>query len=241
MPDHVAKKNDHLLFIAKENNIPLQKLKDANAELKRNPNLLFKGDDWSDGDAVKIPAPESKEAGAGTGKTTAFEIDPTKLFLRLRVLNEDFTALKNADYELTIESSPAAFSKKGKTDGSGQIETEIPPKAQKGVLSVSVPPPDGQKGAGKSAMTWELQIGALNPILEKAPDDECVSGVQARLNNLAFPCGDVNGVSDETFEGQVKGFRKTFGLPDGKASDATLQNKLKEIHDAPDKIVKPAT
>ena len=239
MPDHKAKKNDHLLLLAKENNIPLKKLKDANPELKRNPNLLFKGDDWADGDTVKIPAPEVKEAAAGTGKTNTFEIDGTKLFLRLRVLNEDFTALKNADYELTVEASPTPVVKKGKTDGNGQIETEIPPKAQKATLSVATPPPDGQKGAGKAGMTWALEIGALNPMLEKAPDDECISGVQARLNNIGFYCGEVNGVSDETFEKQVKAFRKTFGLADGKASDATLQNKLKEIHDTPDKIVKP--
>lgn len=240
MPDYVAKKNDHLLFLAKENNIPLKKLKDANPELKRDPNLLFKGDDWSDGDTVKIPSPESKDESAGTGKTTTFEVDPTKLFLRLRVLNEDFTALKDADYELTVEDTPTPFVKKGKTDANGQIETDVPVKAQKGTLAVAVPPPAGQKGAGKTGMTWALDIGALNPILEQAPDDECVSGVQARLNNLGFHCGDVNGVSDETFEKQVESFRKTFGLAEGKTSDATLQNKLKEIHDTPDKIVKPA-
>lgn len=239
MPDHVAKKSDHLLLLAKENSIPLKKLKDANTGLSRNPNQLFKGDDATPGDTVKIPAPETKEAGAGTGKSTAFEIDPTKLFLRLRVLNEDFTALKDADYELTVEDSPTPFTKKGKTDANGQIETEVPAKAQKGVLSVAVPPPAGQKGAGKTGMVWELEIGALNPILEKAPDDACVSGVQARLNNLGFPCGAVNGVPNETFENQIKAFRKMFGLAEGKTSDATLQNKLKEVHDALDKIVKP--
>ena len=239
MPDHIAKKNDHLLYVAKENNIPFKKLKDANPALSRNPNQLFKGGDGTGGDTVKIPSPEPKEAGASGGKETPFEVDPTKLFLRLRVLNEDFTALKDAEYELTVEASPTPFTKKGKTDANGQIETDVPAAAQKGTLSVSVPPPAGQKGAGKTGMTWALEIGALNPIGEKAPDDACVSGVQARFNNLGFPCGAVNGVSDETFENQVKAFRKTFGLAEGKTSDATLQNKLKEVHDALDKIVKP--
>lgn len=240
MSDHIAKKNDHLLFVAKENNIPLKKLQDANTELKRSPNLLYKGADGTGGDTVKIPSPEPKEAGAGSGKSTPFEIDPTKLFLRLRVLNEDCTPLKNADYELTVEDSPKPFTKTGKTDANGQIETEVPPKAQKGTLSVAVPPPAGQKGAGKTGMTWELEIGGLNPILEKAPDDACLSGVQARLNNLGFHSGPVTGAVSEGLENQIKAFRKMFGLADGKASDAELQNKLKEIHDTPDKIVKPA-
>lgn len=241
MAEHVANRNDHLLRLAKEHHIPLKKLKDANPSLQRDPNLLFKGDDWGPGDTITIPVPEPKEAPAGTRQTTTFETDPTQLFLRLRVLNEDFTALKDADYELTIEVAPAPFVKKGKTDGNGQIEAEIPPLARTGVLAVSVPPPPGAKaGAGKSGMTWTLEIGALNPILEQAPDPECASGVQARLNNLGFPCGEVNGVTDVTLGEQIKAFRKAFGLPDGKVSDATLQNKLKDVHDAPDKIVKPA-
>jgi hypothetical protein len=243
MPDHVARGNDHLLRIARENNIPLQKLLDANPQLKRKPTLLFKGDDWSAGDAVAIPSPELKEAAAATSRSTPYEIDPTKLFLRLRLLGEDFKALKNADYELTIENLPAPFTKKGKTDAQGQIETEIPPKARTGTLSVSVPPPPGGPPGtvqGKSGMTWTLDLGALNPVGEPAPDDACISGVQARLNNLGFPCGPVNGIVDEALQDQIRAFRKLFGLPDGKVSDAALQNKLKDIHDAPDRIVPPS-
>ena len=54
MPEHVANKNDHLLRLAKEHNIPLKKLKDANPSLRRDPNLLFKGDDWGPGDTMAV-------------------------------------------------------------------------------------------------------------------------------------------------------------------------------------------
>src|SRR5262249_43813436 len=147
-----------------------------------------------DGDVVEIKAIEAAKVSKATGSTHKFKVPSPKLFLRLRVLNEDFTALKDSAYSLALDGVDKPL--EGKTDGKGQIEGEAPPAVQKGPLTVPIPPATPKKdGAvqGSTGMSWAIEIGSLNPIREEAPDTNCISGVQQRLLNLAFPTGDVTG------------------------------------------------
>ena len=79
----------------------------------------------------------------------------------------------------------------------------------------------------------------MNPILEEAPDAQCVSGIQQRLNNLGFLCGLEMGVLNDNTREAIRSFQKTYGLTiDGQPS-VEVQKKLAQIHDKPNSVVPP--
>ncbi|MCL5270484.1 MAG: peptidoglycan-binding protein [bacterium] len=80
-------------------------------------------------------------------------------------------------------------------------------------------------------ITYPLQIGRLDPIQEEAPDKYCTPGVQARLNNLGFEAGSVDGVSGPISQKAIKRFQRRMSLSEtGQADDAT-QSALYKLHD----------
>ncbi|HXF49143.1 MAG TPA: peptidoglycan-binding domain-containing protein [Verrucomicrobiae bacterium] len=256
---HRCKDTDHISKIAAQHGFADWKtVWDANGELqskRKNPNLLFKGDKLHQGDVVKIPDPKAGSDSGSTGSTLSFELVGQKLFLRLRILKDDFTALPNADYELFVgwtegdEFWAKPFT--GKTDGNGQIEVEVPRTVRMGQLRLRVPfpmsesagtsspPPNGAQ-RGDVPVVWNLQVGAMNPILEKAPDAPCISGVQQRLNNLGLNTGPIDGIKGPNTTAAIKAFQKLFGLSESGNADQPTQQKLEEVHDKPDSIKGPA-
>ena len=256
---HRCKDTDHISKIAAQHGFAdWHTVWEANGELKskrKNPNLLFKGDKLNKGDVVKIPDPKAGSDSGSTGSTLTFELVGQTLFLRMRILKDDFTGLPNAEYELLVGWSEGdefwAKPIQGKTDGNGQIEVEIPRTAKIGVLKLRVPfplsdsagkssPPAGGAQQGDVPVSWNLQIGAMNSILEKAPDGPCISGVQQRLNNLGLNTGPIDGIKGPNTTAAIKAFQKLFGLTeDGNATQET-QQKLEEVHDQPDSIKGPA-
>jgi len=176
MSSHNAAGKEFLLKVVRDAKFrDWKKQWDNNAALKAkrsNPNILFKGPALGgDGDVLDIKAIEASKVSKATGASHKFKVPSPKLFIRFRVLNEDYTALKDSAYSLSIDGVDAPF--EGKTDGSGQIELEVPPDAQLGTLTVSIPPATPKKDGevqGNQGMSWAIQIGALNPIREEAPD-----------------------------------------------------------------------
>jgi len=81
----------------------------------------------------------------------------------------------------------------------------------------------GEEPAERKPFTWTLVIGHLDPVEE-------ISGVQARLHNLGFDPGPIDGIKGSLTGAAVKRFQETFGLAvDGIAGPRT-QAKLKEEH-----------
>jgi hypothetical protein len=246
MTSHNAADKEFLLKVVRDAKFrDWQKQWDNNATLKAkrsNPNILFKGPALGgDGDVLEIKAIEVGKVSKATGSSYKFKVPSPKLFVRLRVLNEDFTALKDSAYSLALDGIDKPF--EGKTDGNGQLEVEVPPDTQEGTLTVSIPPATPKKdGAvqGNTGMSWAIKIGSLNPIREEAPDTKCISGVQQRLLNLAFPTGDVTGVHDDQTKDAIRAFQAAYGIKEtGDPDPGTTQAKLQEVHDKPDSIVKP--
>jgi hypothetical protein len=135
----------------------------------------------------------------------------------------------------------------------GVIEVRVPPTAVSAVLTVRMKPADSDAGTppgadaapggvqGDSPVTWDLKIGALNPIMELAPDKWCIPGVQQRLNNLGFDSGPVDGIRGPLTTAAVKRFQGTFGLTvDGLPGQGETQPKLQEVHDTNSRVVLPA-
>src|SRR6267154_2802872 len=215
---HVCKDADHISKIAADAGfVHWKTVWDENGSLsskRSNPNILFKGDKLhTTGDTVTVPDHDPGKNDAATEVFNAFTIAGDKLFLRLRILKDDFTAMANASYTLTVDGVVAPFT--GKTNGQGQIEKEIPRVCTHATLTVSVPAAPAPGGAGtcaESPVTWQLQVGRLNPLMENAPTKFCVSGVQQRLNNLGISTGPVDGINGKLTGAAIRVFQRLFKL-----------------------------
>jgi len=159
MPEvHKCEPHDHLTKIAvgAKNKIGRKKIWDANKDrLKRkNPNILFtKAGDGVSGpfDTINIPDPKEQDGGAQSDKETVFETASKDLFIRLRILKDDFTPVADGtDYALDIQDADGNSWKEITDAGwkpekvkhppikDGLIEVEVPPTADKGELIVRV-------------------------------------------------------------------------------------------------------
>lgn len=264
--NHQTQGAEHISSIAKDHDFrQWRTLWDANGDLsgrRANPNILFTGDRRNPGDVVIIPEPADKRDSGETEQTHRFEVRQTKLFLRLRILRDDFQPMKDTKYKLILPDGVEP--REGKTDANGQIEEEIARQVTRAVLMVRMKAEDSDATAeggdggnaaegadggdedsgeirGDVPVKWELKIGGLNPLQEQAPDARCVSGVQQRLNNLAINCGPVDGIVGPNTRAGLTAFQELFGLEaNGRCDDDPTQSKLVEVHDKPDSIVEPS-
>jgi len=242
-----AKQEDHVSKVAADNGMEPETLMKENKDLKRASfNMLFHGNKLDGGDSLKIPGFLKAKLSAATGKFNKFKINTDKLFLRVRILKDDFSPMKDTPYELVIEGMDKPF--KGKTDKDGHIKHEIKSGSTRGTLSVSPTSADGDpKGESQSKkdsgaldsnvpVTWTLRIGALNPIKEdNAPDKLCVSGVQQRLNNMNFNTGPIDGIIGPNTDAAIKAFQELAGIKKdvtpGIPDQAKTQAKMQKVHD----------
>lgn len=163
----------------------------ADFKAKRpNPNLIYPGDE------LYIPdlTPLSESVPADGRHIFVATFPPT--YLNVRVQDPEDRAIAQAPFELAMETLTLT----GATDGDGWIRAEIPAWAQLGYLRVWPNPADSETTIG-----WQMKLGHLNPI-------ETVSGVKGRLNNLGYPCGELNDEEDEIYRDAVIQFQADKGL-----------------------------
>jgi hypothetical protein len=176
----------------------------ANAELKlrrRQPNMLLPGD------AVLVPNKRPKEDPGSTDSHHKYRRRGEPAKLQLRVLEDD---QPRANQAYSIEIDGRTFT--GTTDAEGRLECPIPGNARHGRLVI-----------GDDQEEYDLCLGCVDPVTE-------VSGLQTRLNNLAFDCGPADGVLGPRTSAALRGFQSSHGLPaTGEADRATLA-KLVEAH-----------
>src|SRR5262249_9177688 len=109
-------------------------------DLRKNPNVLFPGDE------VTIPDPLDKEDLRATGAVHPYVTTAKRLLLRIRVLDSDDKPDKNTDCVLNVRG----IVNNKTTDGDGKIEQVIPRDAHDGMLTVH-------------EIEIPLQIGHLDP------------------------------------------------------------------------------
>ncbi len=206
MPDYKVKQGDCLSNIAHRYGLKWEKVwnhpKNSTLKEKRkNPNVLYPGD------MLFIPEKEEKQESGATEQKHRFKVKgvPSKLILVLK--DEEDQPRTNVSYILEIDGQ--LFS--GQTDGTGKLEHSIPPNAKKGKLMIEGGPEE-----------YSLQLGNIDPINE-------IYGIQARLSNLGFYLGLVDGKMNlETIE-SIKYFQTEYGLKvNGEADQATCDKLLKE-------------
>jgi len=173
-----------------------------NAHLRQerpNPNLIYPGDQlW-------IRDKSTKTLPASTDQKHTLQLNSPKTRLLMVLKDEEGKPISNVKYQLTIGDTQSS----GVTSGSGLVEQIVPADAQEGLLEIW---PDGEM---QPPAKWNLKPGHLDPV-------EKLSGIQARLNNLGYYCGKVDGINGPKTERAVKAFQADHGLKvDGIAGPKT--------------------
>lgn len=162
---------------------------------RKDPNILLPGD------VLFIPERELRWEQAKTTARHVFVVRPPKVKVRLRILEEG-KPVAGAPFTLTVDGVEI---KSGSTDGAGRLEAEVDADAR--VAHVEMP---------EQKKLYVLKLGHLDPIHE-------TRGLQARLRQLGFYAGEVDGDYGERTELAVWGFQMQQGISaTGRADDATL-------------------
>ena len=157
------------------------------------------------GDRLDVPEKERREEASATEKLHRFRRYSSVVKLRLHLLKAG-EPLANEAYRLKINGQFV----EGQTDGDGLLEETILPLAKAATLTI-----DNDE--------YQLEIGSLDPEME-------VSGVQARLNNLGYPCGKVDGeIGGKTIDALML-FQETYELEINGELDEATQAKLAALH-----------
>jgi hypothetical protein len=178
-----------------------------NADFKArrpNPNIIYPGD------VVFIPDKKRKTVSVPTGDVHVFQIKTSKTRFRVRIqFGVPFT------YHLDIEGAPFD----GALDDGAIIDVAIPPDARKGKLSIWP-----NSNMDSDPLEFEVALGALDPIDE-------ASGVQARLNNLGFDCGAVDGDVGPKTEHALRAFQGVAQLEITGQIDDPTRDAIRARHD----------
>ncbi len=247
-----TKKCDHIVKIAEENKYYKWKtVWDGNKELqnsrgRNNPLVLFTGDGQWEGDEIVLPAKGPPPFKQPIDKMGVYKVPKVvKLCLRLRILKADFSPAKDASFELIVKGGETY---KGKTDDKGfvkkdGIDPEIPKTCTEAALSIRIKAAGGDDNKelkSDDQVNWKLQIGRLNPLMEKAHTNYCISGVQQRLNNLGFYSGPVDGRKGPNTMLAIEKFQSLFGLKvDNIPGTGETQPRLQEVHDSDKPVTVP--
>jgi len=206
MPEYTVKQGDCISSIAyRYGFFPDTIWNDPkNSELKRkrkDPNVL------APGDLVYIPDKRIKEVSGATKQRHRFRKKgvPEKLVIQFKNNDE---ARANEAYVLDIDGDLT----EGTTDGDGKVEIPIVPNAKKATIMFP-----------ESGDDYELDLGDLDPITD-------VSGVQARLQNLGFFKGEVDGKLSNELEQGIRAFQERHKLEATGNLDDDTRNKIQDIY-----------
>ena len=183
-----------------------------NAEFRRlrpNPNLIYPGDN------VFIPETDTRTDPAPVDAWHNYKVEGQKTLVRVRMLDGDMTGLNGKKYRLEYDGK----TKEGTLGGDGMVEQEIAPDSENAKLTVWL---DGD--TSRPGVIWDIRLGHLDP-----PDTP--SGIQARLRNLGFDPGPIDGIIGPRTEAAIRGFQSRFGLTVDGIAGPNTQNKLKELHE----------
>jgi hypothetical protein len=176
-----------------------------------NPNMLRPGD------RVYIPDHEERQEERGTGARHRFETSRYQVRLRLVIKDDEGNPYAGKRYELDAGGDSA---RTGTTNDRGLIEQTIPADLQEAELRIWL----GDATIGEDPYEWRLRIGHLDPV-------ETNEGVQARLNNLFYPCGGVDGVLGTNTREALITFQSDEELDETGRADSATRDRLEQRHD----------
>lgn len=178
-----------------------------NAKLRNNRSDM---NQLLPGDVVTIPDKTLKEVAIPTEQRHRFRRTGIPAIYRLQIFAYE-EPRANQNYRLVVDGKTL----EGTTDSEGILEAYIPAEAQEGELVI-----------GEDDYTILISFGTMGPIEE-------IVGIQKRLNNLGYDCGEPDGELNDATRAALRKFQQRFELEEtGEANDATTK-KLEEVHDTP--------
>jgi hypothetical protein len=211
---HEVAQGDCLSSIAYEHGFLPESLWDApeNAGLKeggRDMNVLRPGD------VVHLPARRKKTIPVQTGNRYRLRRKGVPAILRVRFVDFTGEPMANEPYLLQLAAAGSPLpDRTGLTDAQGFVVSPIPPNATGGEIWA---------GKGLSRRSLPFRLGFVDPI-------EDVSGVQARLNSLGYPCGSEDGTLDDLTAAALRRFQSDYQLPATGQIDEPTKAKLREAY-----------
>ena len=183
-------------------------LNDAgNAFLKKN---RADGHQLHPGDEVTIPEQPPTVYSLSTGKRHTFVLKRPKRLLRIALRDGEGQPL-TGDYTLVAGS----VERRGTLDGDGTLEEELPANLTQAKVTI-----DG--------VEYAVLIGHLNPL--DGTGDDGLTGAQARLSNLGFAPGSVDGNLGPKTRQALRAFQEAQGLEITGTLDSATREKLKNEH-----------
>jgi len=162
---------------------------------RKDPSILYQGD------VIFIPEKQTRDQPCGTDQRHTFVHKGIPEMFHI-VLKAGDHPVANTSYIMSIDGKLVS----GTTGADGDLEQPIVPNAKQATLWL-----------GPKRLEYEIRLGNLDPLDE-------IEGVQARLNNIGFPCGDVDGVKGPVTTAALKRFQRSEGIPEtGEIDQKTLQ------------------
>jgi hypothetical protein len=158
-----------------------------------------------EGDVIFVPDIKLRQESRATDEKHRFKRKGVPIKIRLRMLKLD-KPRANEGYVIEIDGKKI----QGKTDGDGVLEHYVPNHVHEANLHFG-------------AEEYKIEIGTLDPIDE-------ITGVQHRLNNLGFDCGDEIGRLGPQTQMALKSFQTKNGLEVTGQVDEPTKKKLNELH-----------
>ncbi len=182
-----------------------------NADLRNkrpNPNVLHPGDE------VVLPDHRMRKESAGAGKKHQFRRGAPQKLLKLKLHDHrQPDKFKNVAYTLQVTSDVGTSELSGKLDGEGVLNQQVHVSAKEGVLKLDFPT---QSADADNAWSLRILIDHLDPVEE-------VTGCQARLANLGYDCGALDGDEGPRTKAALQDFQARHGLDiTGEVDDKTL-------------------
>lgn len=182
-----------------------------------HPDLVYPGD------VVFVPLPAEKTVQGQTGGVVAatMTVPPVPLKLRIHV---------NGVPAEGVACVPSfAPEEEKKTEKGGKLELELPGGVGTFTLRVVLPPPEKQDGEEKDPPPYLAPRRELTFLVGHLEND--VALLQARLTNLGFHCGRIDGKLGKRTRGALRRFQKAFGLErNGDPSHRATQDELRQLH-----------
>lgn len=212
MPYYTVKQGEWVSKIASRYGLTWETLRNhpENAHLRRkrqSPNVIHPGD------KLFVPSPMQRHEYGETGRRYIFRLKGRRTQLRVQLEAPDGSPLAQKRFSLSSENE----SIEGTTSDTGHIDSLISNETQRATLTV------WRSDDAKDRLTFNLRLGHLDPETE-------ITGIQARLNNLGYPVGAVDGILSPRTRTAIRTFRMDYNLPEDDDVDDKLLLQLLDEH-----------
>lgn len=166
------------------------------------------------GDRVAIPPLRAKAEHGATDLVHRFTRKGVPAEIRFQVLDAEGKPQAGRNYVLRIGKRRY----EGRTDSDGKLHHFVAPDGTDALLSVQMDPNDRT-----IVKTWQLNVSRLQPV-------NTVQGMQSRLNNLGYSCGQADGKMGLRTQAALIRFLEDESLPPANGYDGAAQDALRLRH-----------